>query len=116
MHENAAATRNRTAEMIRWLASHPRIEQMLCHDEYAIKDDECLELVDALEKQGYYEMIYIFLMKNQFQRAVGNAIDKLVAEMWANEWEKAGNQQMCREIKERIKNEIMQHPANPEKG
>ena len=97
---------NRTAEMIKWLSSHPGIQQHLCRDEFVLQSDECLEIMDALEKQGYYEMIYIFLMKNQFHGTVGNALDKLLAELWANEWEKAGNQLMCRDIKERIQNEI----------
>ena len=106
-------TTNRTAEMIKWLANHPNIQQMLCHDEYEAEADACLEIVDALEKQGYYEMIYIFLMKNQCHKVIGDAIDKLFAELWADRWEKAGNQQMCREIHAYIQNEIALREMKP---
>jgi len=103
---NEPTTGNRTAEMIKWLANHPGIQRMLCQDEYESGADEFLEILDALEKQGYYEMIYIFLMKNQCHRVVGNAIDKWFTELLADAWAKAGNQQICREMKERIQNEM----------
>ena len=50
---------NRTAEMIKWLSSRPNIQQHLCRDEFVLPSEECLEIMDALEKQGYYEMIYL---------------------------------------------------------
>ena len=99
-------TTNRTAEMIKWLSDHPNIQRKLCLGEYEAEPEECLVIMGILEKRGYYEMIYVLLTKNQQHAIIGGAMEKLLAELWADKWEKAGNQQMCKEIQEHIQNEI----------
>ena len=62
-----------------------------------------------LEKDGLYELIYILLMRNINHIVISEAIEILQAEAWVKEWEKIGNEQMCRNIKEQIKQGINLH-------
>ncbi len=106
MQEKDREVKNRTIEIIRWLAKHPKIQRRICCEEYTIEPDECLEIMEILEKNGFYELMYILLRKNEQHLAIDYALEGLKTEAWANEWGKVGNEQMCRTIKERIRNGI----------
>ena len=97
---------NRPLEIIKWLSTHPDIQRNLCREGYEVEPPECLEIIGTLEEQGFYELIYILLVKNQHHAIIGGAIDKLLTQFWMDAWGKAGNRQMCTEIKEQIQNEI----------
>ena len=88
------------------LSENPDILHTLCCEGYEVEPPECLEIIGILEEQGFYELIYILLIKNRYHAVIGGAIERLLAEMWMSEWEKAGNQQMCKELKERIQKEM----------
>ena len=100
---------DRTAEIIKWLSNHNKIQRRICWDGYAIEPNECLEIIEMLEKDGLYELIYILLMRNINHIVISEAIEILQAEAWVKEWEKIGNEQMCRNIKEQIKQGINLH-------
>jgi hypothetical protein len=109
MQNNSNLMENRTAEIIKWLSNHNKIQRRICWDGYAIEPNECLEIIEMLEKDGLYELIYILLMRNINHIVISEAIEILQAEAWVKEWEKIGNEQMCRNIKEQIKQGINLH-------
>jgi hypothetical protein len=56
MQENIA---NKTAEAIRlvkWLSEHPKIQSRLFEDYAETTPEECLEIIEMLEKNEFYEM------------------------------------------------------------
>ena len=107
MQKNRYLITNRTTEMIRWLANNPKIQRRICCEGYDIEPDECLEIIEMLEQEGFYELVYILLMKNVNHVVIANAVEKLQYKAWSNEWEKIGNEKMCMNIKEQIKNGML---------
>lgn len=109
MQNNSNLMENRTAEMIRWLSNHTKIQRRICWDGYLTEPDECLKIIEILEKEGLYELIYILLMRNINHIIISEAIEILQAEAWAKEWVMIGNKQMCRNIKEQIRQGMKLH-------
>ncbi len=106
MQENIT---NKTAEAIRlvkWLSEHPKIQSRLFEDYSQTTPEECLEIIEILEKNGFYEMIVALLMKNQFNMALEQVISEFVIDKMIKEWERVGTEQMCQDIKERIREKI----------
>ncbi|AFV03466.1 MULTISPECIES: hypothetical protein [Dehalobacter] len=95
-----------TIRLVRWLSEHPKIQSRLCEGEYESTPEECIEMIEMLEKHSFYDMIFILLMKNRHDPVIDEALTKMVTEKIANEWERIGTEQMCRDIKERIRKEI----------
>ncbi len=98
---------SRTAEMINWFAKNHYIEWFLI-DEDPVTPEKCIEFIDKLSEKGYYEMIYILLLKNEHERIIGRALRRMRTEILAGKWEETGNSNMCEEIKSRILYEIEQ--------
>lgn len=95
-----------TIRLVKWLAEHPKIQRRLCEGEYESTPEECLEMIELLEDNSFYEMIFILLMKNIHNPVIDDAVTKMAAEKITNEWERVGTEQMCRDIKARIRQEI----------
>ena len=36
--------------MINWMAAHPKIRRRICKDEYTVTPEECIEILELLEK------------------------------------------------------------------
>lgn len=106
MQDNRNNQKEDTVRLIRWLAEHPSIQRRLCDEGAESTPEECIEIIEQLEKNSFYDMIYILLMKNSHDIVIGEAIEKVIAEKMANEWERIGTEQMCQDIKGRIKEEI----------
>lgn len=106
MEEGKQNQRDDTIRLVRWLAEHPKIQRRLCEGEYESTPEECLEMIELLENNSFYDMIFILLMKNSHDRIIDEALTKMVMEKMANEWERVGTEQMCRDIKERIRHGI----------
>ena len=106
MQYNRNNQKEDTLRLIRWLSEHPSIQRKLCDEGTESTPEECIETIEQLEKNSFYDMICILLMKNSHDIVIGGAIEKVIAEKMANEWERIGTEQMCRDIKEKIKEEI----------
>ena len=106
MPKNLDGSKNEAADMIRWMAVHPKIQRMLCVEDYDADPEECLEIIAWLEEQGFYTLIYVLLLKNKYQRVIGTAIERYETELWANEWQEKGDKWMCENLKTRIKAEM----------
>ena len=106
MQDNRNNPKEDTIRLIRWLSEHPRIQRRLCDEGTESTPEECLEIIEQLEKNSFYDMIYILLMKNSHDMVIGEVLSKIIVEKMANEWERMGTEQMCRDIKEKIKEEI----------
>jgi hypothetical protein len=52
------------------LAEHPKVQSRLFEDYSETTPEECLEIMEILDKNGYYEMIIALLMKNQYNIAL----------------------------------------------
>lgn len=95
-----------TIRLVRWLAEHPKIQRRLCEADFESTPEECLEIIEMLENNSFYDMIFILLMKNSHDLIIDEAITKMVTEKMANEWDRIGTEQMCADIKNRIREEI----------
>ena len=99
-------TESKTAEFLKWLADHPGIQRILCCEEPEMDAQKCIEAMNQLAEQGFYQAVYLLLMQNQPNPAIGNATEKITARLWVSEWGRAGDEQMYKLIKETIQNEI----------
>lgn len=97
---------DRAAQMINWLVSHPQVQSIICFEEYGACPEQCLEDMDTLAEAGYYELIYILLMKNRFSYVIGRVVEAMLMEAWAEQWESMGYSNMVGKIKTRIKAEL----------
>jgi hypothetical protein len=113
MRETKQNQSDDTIRLVRWLAEHPKIQRRLCEGEYESTPEECLETIEMLAKDSFYDMIFVLLMKNSHDLIIDEALTKMATEKIVNEWERVGTEQMCRDIKERIKEEIKR---NGERG
>lgn len=88
---------------IRWMAAHPNMQHRLCDPDCEAGPEECLELIESLEAEGFYEMIYVLLVKNCADAVLGPAFHRVLVEAACRDWERAGMQEMCRSIKAGIR-------------
>jgi len=99
----------RETEVIRlakWMSEHPRVRRRICENEYEVTPEEFIELTELLEENGFYEMIYVLLTKNQVNDILEQATSRLLVEKTCNEWERIGTKQFCKELKDIIKEEM----------
>lgn len=93
-------------EMALWLTDHPKIQRRLCDGEYEVSPEEFLEIMEQLENKGFYELIYILLIKNQYNDVLEQAATSLLIQKAGKEWQRIGTKEMCRDFKEKIQGEI----------
>lgn len=95
----------RTIKIINWLAVHPLIEHSLLHEgDGNIKD--LLEAIEEIEREGFYELVYLLLRKNEFYTVIDEVIRKVFAEIMVHYCRDVGTANMCTYIKETLKKEI----------
>ena len=63
----------RLAEMVEWLTAHPRIFDRLCANAEEVGQNAIEETVTELSRQGYYELLLLFIAQNQSHPAVCHA-------------------------------------------
>lgn len=105
MHDNNYKI-TESIRLVKWLTEHPKIQSRLFEDYAQITPEECLEIIETLEENGFYEMIIALLMKNQYNIALEQVISEFVVDKMTKEWERIGMEQMCKDIKDKIKESI----------
>lgn len=98
--------KNKMARLVEWMGENMEIQAMLCDGGFEADAEDCIALMDMLEEQGFYELIYVLLIKNQQDDVIWGTMEKLLADAWARRWEQAGTRAMLREIRERIRSEM----------
>jgi NDP-sugar pyrophosphorylase family protein len=116
MQENISCQSDDTIRLVEWLSEHPKIQRRLYNGGYEVSPEECLEIMELLEKNEFYEMILILLMRNQQDAVLAEATSKLVVEKLVDEWRRIGTEQMCKDIKEKIREEIRLKEAGKSTG
>ena len=106
MQENIAIKTTEAIRLVKWLSEHPKIQSRLFEDYTQTTPEECLEIIEILEKNEFYEMIVALLMKNQYNIALEQVISEFVIDKMIKEWERVGTERMCQDIKEKIKEKI----------
>lgn len=96
---------NKVIRLAIWLTEHPKIQHRLFEEEYDATPDEFIEIMEMLEENGFYEMILVLLIKNKWNVSLEQALSKVFIEKMAKEWERIGTEQMCRDIKDKIREE-----------
>lgn len=95
-----------TIKLVKWLAVNPKIQSRLCEDYAESSPEECIEIIEILEENAFYDLIVILLMKNQYNLALEQVVTEIVIDKMAKEWERIGMEQMCSDIKEKLKEKI----------
>jgi hypothetical protein len=92
------------AEMASWLPKHEEVMEVLCNDCY-LTADKFIEIIEKLEEQQFYCLIYLAIVNCKPTAVVGNAVDKLMEIAYFKQWEKLGTKRMIEEIKAYVKKE-----------
>ena len=92
--------------LVKWMAEHPKIKRRVCESEYEVTPEEFIEIVDILEENGFHEMIYVLLSKNQINDILAQSTSRLLVEKTCKEWERIGTNQLCKELRDIIREEI----------
>ncbi len=106
MQEKMANKTTEAIRLVKQLSGHPKIQSRLFEDYAETTSEECLQIIELLEKNEFYEMIVALLMKNQYNIALEQVITEFVVEKMTKEWERIGMEQMCKDIKDKIKEKI----------
>ncbi len=106
MQDNITIKTAEAIRLVKWLSEHPKIQIRLFEDYAQTTPEEFLEIIEILEKNGFYEMIVALMMKNQYNIALEQVISEFVIEKMIKEWERIGMEQMCRDIKDKIRVKI----------
>lgn len=101
-----------TIRLVKWLSENPNIMFSLCNIEEEVSPEECLEIIELLEKNAFYDMIFIMIMRNRDNSIMDSAITKMIVDKVIKEWERIGTEQMCRDIKQCIKDQIECNPPS----
>ena len=112
MLKSKSVQRNETIRLVKWLSENPKIMYSLCDIEAESTPEECLEIIELLEKNEFYDMIFILLMRNRDNNIMDRAITKMVADKVIKEWKRVGTEQICQDIKQYIKDEIKINPSS----
>lgn len=92
--------------LVKWMTEHPKIRRRICEDEYEVTPEEFIEIAEMLEENGFHEMIYVLLVKNQMGDILAQATSRLLVEKACNEWERLGTSQLLKELKDTIREEM----------
>ena len=92
--------------LAKWMTEHPKIRRRICEDEYMVSPEEFIDIMELLEKNEFYEMIYVLLVRNQTNPVLEQATSRIVMESACQDWERMGPEALRRELKERIREEM----------
>jgi len=89
-----------------WMTEHPKVQRRICEDGFEVTPEEFIEIMEMLEGNGFYEMIFILIVKNRSNPVLEKALSRLVVEKVGKALEEIGARQMCEELKGKIREEI----------
>ena len=72
--------------LAKWMTEHPKIRRRICEDEYMVSPEEFIDIMELLEKNEFYEMIYVLLVRNQTNPVLEQATSRIVMESACQEW------------------------------
>lgn len=99
----------READLVRlakWMTEHPKVKRRVCESEYEVTPEEFIEIMEMLEENEFHEMIYVLLSKNQLNDVLAQSTSRLLVEKTCKEWERIGTTQLCKELKNIIREEM----------
>lgn len=93
--------------LVEWLESNRTVKDYL---EYCLSDisgKELLNIMNDMEKEKYYHIIYIMVVASHGNMEIGNALNKVATQMIIDEWKKRGTESVYEEFKRVLKEEII---------
>lgn len=97
---------DKLVQMVNWLVNHPKVQYRLCDDESEVSPEEFIETMELFERNGFYEWIPVLFLKNCYNDVLHQAMTSLLIEKAGQEWQRTGTEQLCKDIKDKIKEEI----------
>ena len=102
-----AETRQSEAiKVVKWMAENPRIARRLLNVEGCTTPEECIEVIEILEKQSLEYLIPVLFHTVCFDGVMENVWSRLYAEGVSKAWEHVGTGRMLADIKDKIREEI----------
>ena len=92
--------------LAKWMTEHPKIRRRICEDEYMVSPEEFIDIMELLEKNEFYEMIYVLLVRNQTNPVLEQATSRIVMESACQEWERMGPEALRREFTANVSHEL----------
>lgn len=102
----AEINEDKLVQMGSWLANHPKVQLQLCDDGYEVSPEAFIEIMELFERNGFHEWIPVLFLKNCYNDILHQAMTSLLIEKAGQEWQRIGTEQLCKDIKEKIKEEI----------
>lgn len=97
----------RIIEMTDWLVSHSWYRSEICNEGYVINNERFLEIFQALEEKGYYELLLVFLIKQSYELdAVRDTLIKFWTSRVFSDWKRLGTASLSQEFRERFQQEL----------
>ena len=106
---------DKVIKLVYWLTEHPKIRRILCDSDYEVEPEEFIEIMEMLEKNEFYEMIVVLLIKNSFNELIEQVMSRILVEKMGKEWERIGTEQLCRDIKAKVREEVKLREARGSK-
>ena len=104
----APEQRQRLEEMTIWLIRHPGIAESLCAECFTPQGDDLLDIMRQLRRQGYYELLMLFIMRSQFTIEGQQALARFCAAHLIKEAKQADLDTMLEELEMILSDEILQ--------
>ena len=111
--QNANHT-DRMVRFIKFMAENPAIECVLCSTDDEILNDEFIEVMEKLEENGFYEMVYILMKKYHFSGIISKAITKMKMKVIGEKIKDVGYEKLSSELKDLIREEIKLRKKKPD--
>ena len=109
--EIKATNQKEVIRLIKWLGKNPGIMEAICHEEEP-KPEECIEIINRLEKMDFYDMILIFILKQAHRGFMYRTCNTLIIDELAKAWEAKTIDTVCQEVKGLLHREIDNQEEN----
>lgn len=90
----------------KWMAENPKLARRFLNGEECTTAQECLKIIDSLCQQSLEYLVPILLYTMRFDAVMDAVQLRMNAEGNARTWEHLGTEQMMKELKNKIKEEM----------
>lgn len=99
-------------DFIKWLKDNPSTQYLIENNGMDLKGKDLLNIMNVLEKGGFYEIIYTITMSASGNIEISRAIEKFIYQAVIEIWESKGTETMYNIFKDILIEEINDRENN----
>lgn len=111
--EIKAINQKEVVRLIKWLWENPEIKEAICYEDEP-SPEECIDIINRLEKAAFYDMILIFILRQQHRGFMYKAYNTLIVDGLVKVWEEETIDNVCQKVKEMLQREFEKAEENQE--